>query len=49
MADKILMEVTLDRETYNRLKDETGVSVKNGADLIRAVYILLNQREGRDK
>ena len=44
-ADKILMDVVLSRDTHDLIKKKTGVSVKNGTDLIRAVYILLNKGE----
>lgn len=48
VADKILMEVTLDRETHDRLKKRTGINILNGTDLVRAVFMLLNQHDLKD-
>ena len=45
VADKILMDVTLDRETHDRLKKKTGVNILNGADLMRAIVRLLNMHD----
>lgn len=47
VADKILMEVTLDRETHDRIKDKTGISATNGTNLMRAVICLLNMHDAK--
>lgn len=46
-ADKILMEVILDRETHDRIKDATGISATNGTNLMRSVICLLNMHDAR--
>lgn len=45
IADKILMDVTLDRETHDKLKKRTGVNILNGADFMRAIVRLLNMHD----
>ena len=47
VADKILMDVILDKETHDRIKNKTGVSAKNGDDLMRAVVRLLNLNDAQ--
>lgn len=42
VADKIMLEVVLDRETNYRIKGKLGYEVRNGENLMRAIVSLLN-------
>ena len=49
IADKIVFEVLLDRETHDKLKKKTGISAMNGREFLRAVIALLNANDATEK
>lgn len=44
-ADKIMLEVVLDRETNYRIKGKLGYEVRNGENLMRAIVSILNMHD----